>query len=79
MSIKSFAVILVLSVVVTYLAAFIDDLINISKNPTGLPFPFASFNFFGGSNNLTLLILDIIFWFVIIFIVWKLISRFLNR
>ncbi len=78
MSKKVFVVILVLSVVVTYGAAFVDDVINPSKNPTGFPFGFASFNFLGGSTNSLMLIFDIVFWFVVIWGVWKAIS-FLGR
>lgn len=79
MSIKSGIIILILSVVVTYGMAFVDDTINTSKYQTGLPFGFASFNFLGGSTDTTMLILDIIFWFVIIFVAWKLFTKILNR
>lgn len=72
---KEFGVILVLSVVVTYGAAFIDDIINVAKNPTGLPFGFASFNFLGGSNNDLMLIFDIAFWFIMILGIWKLLQK----
>lgn len=72
---KSFVIILILSVIVTYGAAFTDDAVNLSKNPTGLPFGFASFNFLGGSNNNFMLILDIAFWFVIIWGVWKTLQK----
>ncbi|MBI3103918.1 hypothetical protein HYZ05_03175 [Candidatus Daviesbacteria bacterium] len=79
MSKKAFVVILVLSVVVTYGMAFVDDVINPTKNPTGLPFSFASFNFLGGSNDNLMLVLDITFWFVVIWGIWKAISYFSGR
>ena len=72
---KSFVVILILSVIVTYIAAFTDDAINLTKNPTGLPFGFASFNFMGGSNNNTLLVLDIAFWFLVLWGIWKVLQK----
>ena len=75
MSKKVFVVILVLSVVVTYGAAFVDEIINPTKNPTGLPFGFASFNFLGGSNDSLMLFLDIAFWFVVIWGIWKLLQK----
>ena len=75
MSKKAFVVILVLSVVVTYAAAFVDEIINTSKNTTGLPFGFASFNFLGGSTNNLMLVLDIAFWFVILWLIWKFLFR----
>ena len=76
---KSFVVILILSVIVTYLAAFVDEMVNLSKNPTGFPFGFASFNFLGGSNNNFMLVLDIAFWFVVIWGVWKLLQKVLGK
>lgn len=79
MSKKVFVVTLILSVVVTYGVAFVDDVINTSKNPTGLPFGFASFNFLGGSNDNIMLLLDIAFWFVVIWVIWKVISYFSGR
>ncbi len=60
---------------VTYGAAFIDDVINISKHTTGFPFGFASFNFLGGSNDNLMLLLDTAFWFVIIWVIWKAFSK----
>lgn len=72
---KSFVVIFVLSVIATYGAAFADEMINLTKNPTGLPFGFASFNFLGGSNNSLMLILDIAFWFAVIWGVWKILQK----
>lgn len=76
---KSFVVILVLSVIVTYGAAFVDDAINLSKNPTGLPFAFAYFNFLGGSNNNLTLVLDILFWFAIIWGIWKVLPKLFKK
>lgn len=79
MSKKSLVIILILSVVVTYVAAFVDDIINPSKHTTGLPFGFASFNFLGGSNDSLMLILDVAFWFVIIWVLWKIVQRVVTR
>ena len=72
---KSFVVILVLSVIATYIAAFVDEIVNLSKNPTGFPFGFASFNFLGGSNDNLMLALDIVFWFVVILGIQKLLLK----
>ncbi|KKQ28399.1 MAG: hypothetical protein UU14_C0031G0005 [Candidatus Roizmanbacteria bacterium GW2011_GWB1_40_7] len=76
---KSFVIILVLSVIATYGAAFVDDSINLAKNPTGLPFGFASFNFLGASNNNLMLTLDIIFWFIVIWVIWKALLRLFKK
>lgn len=76
---KAFIVILILSLLVTYGVAFVDDSISPTKNPTGLPFGFASFNFLGGSTNGLMLILDIIFWFVIILSIWKILQKIILK
>lgn len=82
MSKKSFIIILILSAVVTYGAALIDVLIggSILSGQSGIPFRFGSSSLFGGSSiNYTMLFLDIIFWFVIIWVVWKIIQKVLIR
>lgn len=82
MSKKLFLIILVLSVVVTYGVSITSDLISgsIIAGNSGFPFKFASGSLFGeGSTNYLMLILDIIFWFVVIWVVWKLIMKQLKR
>lgn len=77
---KAFIVILLLSVVVTYGAAFVEGLIGGHFLAYGgVPFRFASGSFLGGSTNNFLLILDIAFWFVAIWGIWKIISYFSGR
>lgn len=73
MSKKTFIIILVLSVVVTYLIA----LIQFSSG--GLPFRFSSFNLLGSETNVGMLILDIVFWFIILFGVWTLIKKLFSK
>lgn len=73
---RSFVIILILSVVATYGFGIIDALSNPSANKAGLPFKFGSYALFGTANtNYSILILDIIFWFSIIWIAWKIIKR----
>lgn len=76
---KSFAVILILSIIVTYGAAFTDFLLNISKGAIGLPFGFSRFNFFGAETENTMFLLDIVFWFIVIFGIWKFLQRLLKK
>ena len=76
---KSFVVILVLSVVVTYIGAYIDFAFNITTGKIGIPFGFSSVSLLGSSTDYTIFLLDIVFWFVIIWIIWKLISYFSGR
>lgn len=76
MSKKSFVVVLILSVVVTYGVAFIEGLAgNHFLAYGGVPFRFASGSFLGGSTDGLMLVLDIAFWFVAIWGIWKLISK----
>ena len=77
---KAFVVILVFSLMVTYGMAFVDALMNSSANQAGLPLKFGSYALFGtASTNYLMLLLDIAFWFVIIWIIWKVISYFSGR
>ena len=73
---KSFVVILILSVFTTYGLGIMDALANSSINQAGLPLKFGSYALFGTANtNYSILILDIAFWFLIIWGIWKLIKR----
>lgn len=72
MSKKAFVVILVFSVMMTYGVGITDALMNTSANQAGLPFKFGSYELFGtASTNYPLLLIDIAFWFVILFGIWK--------
>lgn len=77
MSKKELGVILVLSVVVTYVIAVIDALMRNSLlvGSAGLPFKFAS-GYLGSSNtNDLMFILNIVFWFLVIFGIWKILQK----
>lgn len=80
MSKKEFGIILVLSVIATYGLAFIEALMNPLLSQSGLPFKFGSYTLFGeATTSYPTLILDIIFWFVIIFGIWKLLQKVLKK
>ena len=79
MSKKAFVVILVLSVVVTYGAAFADFAFNITSGAVGLPFGFSRFNFFGAETDQRMFLLDIAFWFVIIWVIWKVFQKVASK
>lgn len=69
---KSFLIISILSVAMTYGVASIDFAFNISRRRLiGLPFGFSSFNFFGSETENVMLLLDIVFWFLVIWGTWK--------
>jgi len=75
---KSFVVILGISVITTYIASFIEILLsgNVVAGTSGFPFKFGSSSLFGGSStNYPTLILDIVFWFLVIWGIRKLILK----
>lgn len=75
-------VFLVLSVVVTYGVSIVDALMRNSflAGEAGFPFRFSSSSFLGSENTDFLnLILDIIFWFVILFGIWKLFQKITSK
>ncbi|OGH24283.1 MAG: hypothetical protein A3B47_00770 [Candidatus Levybacteria bacterium RIFCSPLOWO2_01_FULL_39_24] len=73
---KSLVIILILSTVATYGLGIIDALANPSANQAGLPFKFGSYALFGtASTNYSTLALDVAFWFLVIWGVWKLLLK----
>lgn len=79
MSKKEFLVILILGGVVTYIGAYLDFAFNITTGAVGLPFGFSRFNFFGAETDQRTFLLDIFFWFVVIWGSWKLLEKVLKR
>ena len=75
-----YLILLVLSVIVTEVVAVIDSIQNNTFTGGGLsgfPLQFSSSaNLFGGGRvNSTNLLLDILFWFVVLFLIWKLLKK----
>ncbi len=78
MSKKAFIIILVLGVVASYIASIIDALVSgtLIAGESGFPFKDSRGTLFGeGSVNNLMFILDIIFWFAVIWGIWKLIKN----
>lgn len=78
MSKKAFVVIMILSVVVTYAATLVDVLLSgsVVTGKSGFPFRFGSSSLFGGSSiDYPLLLVDIVFWFIILWIIWKVLQK----
>ena len=75
---KSLLIILGLSFVLTYAATFIEVLLsgNVVAGKSGFPLRFGSSSLFGGSStNYTMLLLNIAFWFIVIWGIWKVLQR----
>jgi len=78
---KSFVIVLVLSIVTSYIADFIDAIVNntLIGGRTGFPFKDSLSSGFGGTINNYMVALNIIFWFIVIFIAWKLLLRVFKK
>lgn len=72
---KAFIVILILSLLVTYGVAFADFAFNITKGKIGIPLGFSSVSLMGSSTDYTIFLLDIAFWFVVIWGIWKVLQK----
>jgi len=75
---KTFVVILILSVVTNYVALIVDAITTntLLGGVSGFPFKYSSSTLFGhGSVNGSMLILNIAFWFFVIWILWKLLQK----
>ena len=79
-----YLILLVLSVIVTEAVAVIDSIQNntfIGGGSSGFPLKFSSSgNLFGGGRvHATYLLLDILFWFIVLFLNWKLLKKFVFK
>lgn len=77
-SLKAFIVILILSLVVTYGASLMDSLLNstLLAGESGFPFKYSRSTLFGrGSIDGTMMLLNIAFWFVVIWGIWKVLQK----
>ena len=75
---KSFVVILILSILVTFVATFFEVILsgNVVAGESGFPLRFSSSSLFGGSTiNYLMLLADIFFWFFVIWGIWKFLQR----
>jgi len=75
---KSFVVILILSVVAMYASSIIDAVVGgtLLGGKSGFPFKDSSTTMFGGgTTNYSLMTLNIIFWFMIIWYIWKVLHK----
>lgn len=79
MSKKAFVGILILSVVTTYGTALLDFAFNITTGKIGIPFGFSSVSLMGSSTDYTTFLVDIAFWFVIIWLIWEVLLKVLKK
>ncbi len=75
MSKRSTITILLLSIFTTFGVAIIGFITRNELFSNGFPFKFTSFNFFGSETNYFMIILNIIFWYAVIWLVSKVIQN----
>lgn len=76
--VKKFIILLVLSVVVTYGVMLFQAILfsSLVAGSGGFPLSFTSSSLFSTpSTDYLMLFLDIIFWYIILFVIWKLILK----
>ncbi len=79
---KTFIILLVLSVMVTYAASIFDALVRNSfiAGEAGFPFRFSSSSLFGAEDtNMFMLFLDILFWFIVLYLVKFLLQKVIQK
>lgn len=73
---KTLIIILVLSTMITIVGPIIAFGAGLGSSISdGFPLKWTSFNFLGSNTNYTAIIIDIAFWFVIIWGVWKILFK----
>ncbi|MFA5932938.1 MAG: hypothetical protein WCV81_01580 [Microgenomates group bacterium] len=73
---------LILGLISTYIATLIEILMSskVLSGASGFPFKYGYSSFFGGSTiNQSMFIVDVIFWAVVLFGIWKLFLKLSRR
>lgn len=79
---KSFVIILGLSLIVMYGASIVDAVVSgtLLGGKSGFPFKDSNTTMFGGgTTNYLLTTLNVIFWFVVIWAVWKVLQKIATK
>lgn len=76
---KSFVVILGLSISISILWSVIAFALGNSSLASGFPLKWSSFNFLGSNADYLALFVDIAFWFIVIWGIWKLLQRLAKK
>jgi uncharacterized BrkB/YihY/UPF0761 family membrane protein len=75
MSKKSFIVILILSISTSILFSIIAFALGNSNLASGFPLMWSSFDLLGSNTDYLALLIDIVFWFIVIWGIWKVLQR----
>lgn len=79
---KEFLIILVLSVVVTWVTKEVNGILNFSLGGlnAGSPLGYYKCEFISSCNiDYTFLVIDIAFWFMVIWIIWKIFRKISSK
>jgi len=65
---------------ITFIVIFILSIVAAIGLPVltfsnGFPLPWSRFSFLGSEENYTALMIDIVFWFIVILVGWKIIEK----
>lgn len=72
---KSFLIIIILSVFLAVFLPIIAFALGVTTISYGFPLKWSTFSFLGSDTNYTSLIIDIAFWFIVIWGIWKFLFR----
>lgn len=76
---KSFVIILILSIIVAIVGPVIAFGLGLGNISDGFPLEWSHFSFMGSNTNYNALLIDILFWFIIIWIIWKILSKLFKK
>lgn len=72
---KSFVVIAILSVIVSIFLSVVAFAFGNYDLASGFPFKWSSFNFLGSNTDYGALLMDVVFWFIVIWGIWKILQK----
>lgn len=79
MSKKPLTISLIISIILTVTIPIIGFGLSDSNVVNGFPLQWTSFNLLGSETNYLNLLIDIVFWFFILFAFWKLFSKLMGK
>jgi hypothetical protein len=75
-----FLVILVISIFTTYIVAIFQSISDSTMTKAGFPLNFGTYSIFGqAETNYLYLFVDIIFWFIVLWSIWKILSKIFRK
>ena len=79
MSKKLAVIIFILSTLIAIVGPVIAFSLSIPIINDGFPFKWSTFNFLGSNTDYGALLMDIIFWFIVIWGIWKVLPKLFKK